>query len=117
MAARATPPHCPPSLRERLLRLAAENGGQAQRGGWVAVLEFDTAWQTAFVALEGVPSELVCRDGEAAAYARQLHSQLAGVYAARGLSLPHWRGWAALVRRWPWLHTPRRRVLMLRPLT
>lgn len=117
MAARAIPPPGPPEdLHRRLLRLAAELGGQAQRGDWVAVLEFDTAWHTAFVALEGVPSALVCRAADAGPYARRLHAELVEAYAARGLSLPRWRGWAALLERWPVLAMPRRRVIVLRPL-
>lgn len=113
------PPACslPPSLRGALLRLAADGGGQAQRGDWVAVLDFDTAWQTAFVALQGVPPVLVCRARDAATYARQLHAQLAAAYVARGLPMPQWRGWDALARRWPFLERQRRRVIVLRPMT
>jgi hypothetical protein len=123
VAAACPPPACtlPPELRARLLAAAAAApGGVLARDDWVAVVDFDAPWQTAFVRLRGVPPRLVCRAGELLRYAARLHDVLIRQYARRGLPMPTWRGWAALLRRWPCLATarppPRLTVRVLRPL-
>ena len=116
------PPPCalPPDVRVKL-RVALPCGGT--KGAWaVAPPDFREAWTTAFVTVQGVPPDLVCRAHDLVDYVAALHALLVRAYAAEGLDLPRWRSWAALHRRWPWLASsaapppPRRRTHVLRPL-
>lgn len=122
VVATAQPPGCTLDARTQrtLCRLATTTSAKyVRRGDWVAIVEFDVMWDTAFVAFAGVPSELVCRLSDAVNYIRALHAQLVREYADRGLGLPEWRGWRALARRWPWLATAAGgglRVRVVRPI-
>lgn len=115
------PSDLPPALSAKLLGLARDApGGWAARGRWLAITRFDEPWTTALVHLVGVPGEAVWETAACAEYARALHGLLLHSYAARGLTLPPWRSWATILRRWPPLadHRPApARVHVLRPMT
>lgn len=49
------------------------------------------------------PTALVAEVGQAREIVRELHRALLGHYRARGLDVPPWRAWPALVARWPFL--------------
>lgn len=116
------PPELHPALRSKLTALArAAPGGWVARGRWLAIARFDEPWTTAMVHLEGVPAEAVYETPAFAEYIKSLHRLLAQSYAARGLALPPWRSWPALLRRWPPVAeqhrgAPPARVHILRPL-
>ncbi len=49
------------------------------------------------------PPALVAEVGQARAIVLELHRALLAHYRARGLEVPPWRDWPALVARWPFL--------------
>lgn len=100
-----TPPKC--TLDDRvmsnLLSLArGDPAGYVTRGEWVAIADFSSRWQTAFVHIE-CPPDLVCTIAECGVYARVLYAELAGAYAAGKVPMPVWRSWGNLVKAWPFL--------------
>lgn len=118
-----------PSLRAKLLAAARKApGGWAIRGQWLAITRFDEPWTTALVHLEGVPREAVYETTQFVSYVKRLHRLLVQSYAWHGLSVPPWRSWGAIARRWgplgteggtatrpPALSVPSRRVHALAP--
>lgn len=94
------------TMRTKLLALARDDPlGFVVRGDWVAIADFSSRWQTAFVQID-CPADLVCTIAECLAYARGLHAELAGAYVAAKLPMPMWRSWGNILKAWPFLHTP-----------
>lgn len=102
-------------MRLALLDAAAPSGWAA-RGGYVAVTGLTDAFTTAFVTMDA-PDAVVGAADDVASYIAALYVALTAAYARRREPLPWWRGWAALVKRWPFLDVARpTRVHRLRPL-